>query len=340
MLMLVDGDGVPDEIDQCLTGPSNIENVGVNGCGPPIISYSEEGFRYLKGVELSSSIQPINDGDSVDLWEIVSGSLPSGLNFDNSTGSIHGTPDAITPLNFLSIRAINAAGSDTATISIEIIDETPLINYGIEPFVFSIEEAINPLIQPISLGGEVVTWEIIAGILPIGMNFDSSTGVISGTPFEESPLVTLTVKATNSRGSNTANLSIIVNEVPPEFTYLQSIYNLTNGTEVSQIIEPINTGGPVSLWEIIVGSLPQGINFDNLTGVISGTPIEEISQSTLTIRGTNSGGSDTATISIQITGYVSDITNQDLDNSNQSQNETGDQTNETTEESDENTIDY
>jgi hypothetical protein len=48
--------------------------------------------------------------------------------------------------------------------------------------------------------------------LPAGLNFDTTTGAISGTPVSGSPQTTYTVTATNSAGSTTAQVTITVTQ--------------------------------------------------------------------------------------------------------------------------------
>jgi hypothetical protein len=50
----------------------------------------------------------------------ISPALPGGLSFDPTTGSISGTPTAVSPATIYTVRAENLAGSSTTTLSIEV----------------------------------------------------------------------------------------------------------------------------------------------------------------------------------------------------------------------------
>ena len=47
--------------------------------------------------------------------------LPAGLSLDTSTGEISGTPTAVTSSATYTITASNTGGSDTATVTIELM---------------------------------------------------------------------------------------------------------------------------------------------------------------------------------------------------------------------------
>ena len=64
---------------------------------------------------------------------------------------------------------------------------------------------------------------------------------------------------------------MIVLEQAPSIGY-NGPFIFVNNTEIVPI-EPTNNGGPVNTWIIISGSMPQGLIFENSTGIISGTPI-------------------------------------------------------------------
>ena len=70
----------------------------------------------------------IATGDTPITWSIESGSLPAGLSLEASTGIISGTPATVETASF-TIKATNAAGSDTKALSIDITAEVT-ITYG------------------------------------------------------------------------------------------------------------------------------------------------------------------------------------------------------------------
>ena len=59
----------------------------------------------------------------------ISPALPGGLSFDATTGSISGTPTAISPATQYTIKAENIAGSSTTTLSIEVRNISTGVSY-------------------------------------------------------------------------------------------------------------------------------------------------------------------------------------------------------------------
>ena len=62
-------------------------------------------------------------------WSI-SPSLPAGLNFGTSNGTIWGTPTALSTTTWYNITATNANGSSTTSINITINDQLPTLSYS------------------------------------------------------------------------------------------------------------------------------------------------------------------------------------------------------------------
>lgn len=70
----------------------------------------------------------------------------------------------------------------------------------------------NQLIRKVAITGYSID-----KTLPVGLNFNQSTGIISGTPVVVSPLIIYTITAYNTGGSSTFKVSIEVDEVTIAF---------------------------------------------------------------------------------------------------------------------------
>ena len=110
--------------------------------------------------------------------------LPPGLQLNNNTGVISGTPTAFATSTIYNIIATNDGGSSSsAPVTIEVDYVSPVLQYS-TPVTYTSGTAIKPLV-PINTGGTVVggyTLHAVSGSLPSGLAFDQTTGILSGKP--------------------------------------------------------------------------------------------------------------------------------------------------------------
>ena len=259
----------------------------------PDINYSPNVFEFTKGNSIQS-IQPNNIGDAATSWSI-SPELPTGLSFSTSTGVISGNPNQISPSDEYNITATNAQGSDSTTINITVNDQLPAINYNSQSVKYYDSVQISDLI-PTNTGGYAISWSIDP-ILQNGLSFSSTTGVISGAPTSiQSPAIYV-IEATNTGGTNTTELSIEIVGAP-SISYA-SIDNTFTKSQTINSLFPQNLGGEATAWTI-TPQLPQGLQFDSLNGIISGTPSITTIERFYLINASNPAGYSEFTISIEV----------------------------------------
>ena len=120
--------------------------------------------------------------------------------------------------------------------------------------------------------------------LPNGLSLDPTTGEISGTPTDITASAVYTITATNTGGSDSIDVTIVVNDVAPAtISYNPNAFVETidfGMTLASPIIT--GTGGTITSWEVDP-ALPTGISLDSSSGEISGTPTVLSTQTTYTI---------------------------------------------------------
>lgn len=100
--------------------------------------------------------------------------LPAGLNFDNTTGYITGTPTATSPATPYTITAYNASGSSATTININVVLGIPNISYSPTPVSLLLNKAVGTAPNP------AITFTSNGGAVP-GTTYSTVSTLLSGT---------------------------------------------------------------------------------------------------------------------------------------------------------------
>lgn len=196
---------------------------------PPVISYTQANFTFMRSMSIDPLV-PVNTGGPAESWSIVP-ALPNGLLLNAATGVITGSPQTISASATYTVTALNPGGSGTATLTITINDSVIGISYSPSSLVLTQGVTILPL-MPTVIGGTPISWAILPA-LPTGLAFNSSTGIITGSPEILSSTSDYTVTATHSGGISTATLGITVVAAPSIATFTASPTNiLVGGTSV------------------------------------------------------------------------------------------------------------
>lgn len=133
--------------------------------------------------------------------------------------------------------------------------------------------------------------------LPDGLQINNNTGEISGKANAVMSKTAYTVSATNEYGSSSYTLTIQINDKAPNITY-----QTPNLFEQEKTILPLiasNSGGKALMFSINP-ALPSGLSLNTVTGEISGAPALFASSSNYTITASNTGGSSSFVIEIEI----------------------------------------
>ena len=160
-----------------------------------------------------------NTGGNVITWAI-NASLPSGLTFSTTNGSIYGTPTELWTQTSYMVWANNSGGSSVAYLNITVVDELPTLSYSPENLTLTKGQTSTdlPLNATLSGSGTITSWAI-SPALPSGLSFGTSNGTIWGTSASVMTLKTFTIWANNSGGSSSATVNITVNDEAPDISY-------------------------------------------------------------------------------------------------------------------------
>jgi hypothetical protein len=182
--------------------------------------------------------------------------LPAGLSINTATGLISGTTVA-TGASDTTIGAFNLGGTGSAILVItELAPPAPVITSpsgasgtsGL-PFIYQITATNNPTLYGISA-------------LPTGLQFNNSTGLISGTAMTAGT-TNATITVTNAGGAGSAPLSIVIASLT--FPTWQNLWFTPGNPAISG-----DTGTPAG--DGIPNLLKYALNLNPMVSGVSGLP--------------------------------------------------------------------
>ena len=178
----------------------NILSNAVTAGAAPVWSTAAFLPTFTRAVAYSTTVVATDEAGSTITYSAVSGSLPTGLSLNSSTGVISGTPTTALTTTY-TIRATDQGGN--------FVDRAfTLTNAGPawttaagQLAVGTVSSAYSTTITATDDSGTAPTLSIISVSLPSGRSLNASTGAITGTP-SSAPAEgsTFTVRATDANG--------------------------------------------------------------------------------------------------------------------------------------------
>lgn len=147
-----------------------------------------------------------------------------------------------------------------------------------------------------STGGAIASFAI--NTTPPNMNFNTTSGALTGTPNTVAAVTNYTITATNASGSATQTFRLTVTVALPAFTLSSSSQSVTVNNAITTVTNT-STGGAITSY-LISPAAPAGLTFSNSTGQLSGTPTTPQNITFYTITATNASGSATRTFTLTV----------------------------------------
>jgi hypothetical protein len=279
--------------------PSDSGSSNPNGAATDL-TYSSNPAKYPYGVAITTN-KPVSAKKIASFT--ITPDLPTGLTLSPTTGQITGTPTTITSDATYTVRASNSYGAAYVKLSIAITDRAPTITYGgATTLSYNVGSAIATL-TPTLGGGPTVACESQPA-LPAGLSL-SSQCVLSGTPTVAAAQTTYQITATNSGGSAALPLQITVIDLPPAFNYASPTFSLVRGAAATGGT-PTSSGGVIASCAASP-TLPAGLSLSSGC-VISGAPTAVAASASYTVTATNSGGTASRTITLDVHDVIPSLT--------------------------------
>jgi hypothetical protein len=194
------------------------------------------------------------------------GPLPAGVSLNASTGLLSGTPQPGSGGSYtLTVSADNGVTPVATQTFTLIVNEAPQITSA-NSATFTV--GTNGMFQ-VTASGYPASMFTESGTLPNGVSFNTATGVLTGTPMVNTAgIYTLNFTPKNATGTGTTQTFTLIVDQPPAITS-GSTATFTEGTFASFNVTA--TGFPTPTFSE-TGALPNGVTFNDTTGVLSGTP--------------------------------------------------------------------
>lgn len=148
--------------------------------------------------------------DTPPVFDIASGSLPPGLSLNTTTGLLTGTPTEVGRWD-LTIVATSPTQSASQDITLVVNARAPKITSS--PTLSAMAERMFRF-QVTASGTGPITYSVVAGDLPAGLDLTDDTGVLSGRP-TLAGTYTFTFAATGPRGVDHQDVTLTVEPVNP-----------------------------------------------------------------------------------------------------------------------------
>jgi len=221
-----------------------------------------------------NAVMSVQGGSSPYQFSVRSGSLPTGLSLNATTGSISGKPSVAGSFDF-TIGVVDSSKDARGAQSFSVAVSKATTTSGVKI-------AISPTASSMNSGARLQFTAFISNTSNTAVKWSASAGTISTVGLYTAPTVAsskqVTVTATSSadpKALATASVNVAASTVGTTLTIATtSVPDATVGSSYSASLSASGGQAPYQ-WNVSAGSLPSGVSLDSNTGTFSGTPIAE-----------------------------------------------------------------
>ena len=221
-------------------------------------------------------------------WSLSTGSLPSGLSLNPTTGVISGAVGSSAVSSTFSVTMTDADGvvaSESLSLTVNVVPSitTTSLNTATQT-----QTGYSQILS--GTGGTLpYSWTITTGSLPNGLSLNPTTGAITGSLSSTATTQTFTATLTDANGVTTTHSFTLTVNVKPTIAPTA----LPAATQSGTYLQTLSVSGgtnPFGAWSVSSGTLPNGLALNTTTGTISGTVSSTATTQTFSIQITDANG--------------------------------------------------
>ncbi|MEA2029076.1 MAG: putative Ig domain-containing protein, partial [Campylobacterota bacterium] len=161
--------------------------------------------------------------------------VPSGASFDTATGMLSGTLNSIEDFTNLALSATDKDGiSNATTFTLSVVEQ------GMPPLVTPVPEQTIPLDENFSIdfstyvdatdGDPILSYSLSGISLPSSVEFNTTTGILSGKYTDTSEYPTVELRAKDKDGESNASIFKVLVVSDTNITYVETADDLCYDT--------------------------------------------------------------------------------------------------------------